>query len=96
MAKVDDRPRELRIGSHLHDHDQLLVDVQDVGVGIDAAHADRLFPAFVTSKQGGMGMGLPICKSIIEAHDGRLWATSNDDHGATFQFTLPVCRKGAH
>ena len=96
MAKVDDRPRELRIGSHLHDHDQLLVDVQDVGVGIDAAHADRLFAAFVTSKQGGMGMGLPICKSIIESHDGRLWATNNDDHGATFQFTLPVCRKGAH
>jgi two-component system sensor kinase FixL len=95
MAKVDDRPRELRIGSRLHDPDELVVAVQDAGVGIDAAQADRLFLAFVTSKQGGMGMGLPICKSIIEAHDGRLWASSNDDHGATFQFTLPVCREGA-
>ena len=94
MAKVDDRPRELRIGSRLHDPDELVVAVQDAGVGIDVAQADRLF-LFVTSKQGGMGMGLPICKSIIEAHDGRLWASSNDDHGATFQFTLPVCREGA-
>jgi len=95
MAKVDDRPRELRISSRQHDSDQLLVAVQDVGVGINAAQADRLFLAFVTSKQGGMGMGLPICKSIIEAHDGRLWASSNDSHGATFQFTLPTYREGA-
>jgi len=95
MAKVDDRPRELRISSRQHDSDQLLVAVQDVGVGINAAQADRLFLAFVTSKQGGMGMGLPICKSIIEAHEGKLWASSNDGHGATFQFTLPIYREGA-
>jgi two-component system sensor kinase FixL len=95
MAKVDDRPRELRISSRQHDSDQLLIAVQDAGVGIDAAQVDRLFLAFVTSKQGGMGMGLPICKSIIEAHEGKLWASSNDGHGATFQFTLPIYREGS-
>jgi signal transduction histidine kinase len=64
--------------------------VTDCGVGISAENADRLFNAFFTTKASGMGMGLSICRSIVEAHDGRLWATANTPHGATFQFTLPV------
>jgi signal transduction histidine kinase len=69
---------------------QVLVSVTDCGVGISAENADRLFNAFFTTKSGGMGMGLSICRSIIEAHGGRLWATANIPHGATFQFTLPL------
>jgi PAS domain S-box-containing protein len=92
MAIVDDRPRELVIRSEGHDGDRVLVAVQDAGVGIDPRHVDRLFSAFFTTKPGGMGMGLSISRSIIEGHGGRLWATSNPKHGATFHFTLPVLR----
>jgi PAS domain S-box-containing protein len=92
MAVVDDRPRELVIRSEGHDGDRVLVAVQDAGVGIDPRHVDRLFSAFFTTKPGGMGMGLSISRSIIEGHGGRLWATPNPKHGATFQFTLPVMR----
>jgi signal transduction histidine kinase len=69
---------------------QVLVSVTDCGVGISAGNADRLFTAFFTTKSSGMGMGLSICRSIIEAHGGRLWATTNLPNGATFQFTLPA------
>jgi signal transduction histidine kinase len=68
---------------------RVLVSVTDCGVGISAKDADRLFNAFFTTKANGMGMRLSICRSIIEAHGGRLWATVNIPHGATFQFTLP-------
>jgi signal transduction histidine kinase len=64
--------------------------VTDCGVGISIEHADRLFDAFFTTKSSGMGMGLSICRSIIEAHGGQLWATPNLPRGTTFQFTLPV------
>jgi signal transduction histidine kinase len=90
MAAVDDRPRELMIRSATHDGDGLLVAVQDVGVGLDPRQVDRLFSAFFTTKPGGMGMGLSISRSIIEGHGGRLWATPNPTHGATFQFVLPA------
>jgi signal transduction histidine kinase len=90
MQSVTGRPRELLIRSR-HDEKQLvLVSVTDCGVGISAENADRLFNAFFTTKSSGMGMGLSICRSIMEAHGGRLWATANMPHGATFQFTLPV------
>jgi PAS domain S-box-containing protein len=90
MASVDDRPRELVVRSLAHERDQVLVTVQDVGVGIDSTSVDRLFTAFFTTKPGGMGMGLSISRSIIDAHGGRLWATPNEGPGATFQFALPI------
>jgi PAS domain S-box-containing protein len=90
MQSVTDRPRELVIRSRQEEAQRVLVSVTDWGVGISAENADRLFNAFFTTKSGGMGMGLSICRSIVEAHDGRLWATANVPHGATFQFTLPA------
>jgi PAS domain S-box-containing protein len=89
MQSVTDR-RELVIRSSQDETHQVLVSVTDCGVGISAEHADRLFNAFFTTKSSGMGMGLSICRSIMEAHGGRLWATANVPRGATFQFTLPV------
>jgi PAS domain S-box-containing protein len=90
MRSVADRPPELVILSRQDETQQVLVSVMDCGVGISAENADRLFNPFFTTKSGGMGMGLSICRSIMEAHDGRLWATANVPHGATFHFTLPV------
>jgi PAS domain S-box-containing protein len=90
MQSVTDRPRELVIRSSQDETQQVLVSVTDSGVGISAENADRLFNAFFTTKSSGMGMGLSICRSIMEAHGGRLWATANVPHGATFQFSLPV------
>jgi C4-dicarboxylate-specific signal transduction histidine kinase len=90
MQSVTDRPRELLIRSRQHEKQPVLVSVTDCGVGISAENADRLFNAFFTTKSSGMGMGLSICRSIIETHGGRLWATANMPYGATFQFTLPV------
>jgi PAS domain S-box-containing protein len=90
MQSVTDRPRELVIRSQQDETDRVLVTVMDTGVGIFAENADRLFNAFFTTKSSGMGMGLSICRSIVEAHGGRLWTTANVPHGATFQFILPV------
>jgi signal transduction histidine kinase len=69
--------------------DEVLVAVEDSGIGIASENVDRLFNSFYTTKPGGMGMGLSICRSIIDAHGGKLWAASNSGPGATFQFTLP-------
>jgi PAS domain S-box-containing protein len=90
MQSVTDRPRELVIRSGQDETQQVLVSVTDCGVGISAENADRLFNAFFTTKASGMGMGLSICRSIMEAHGGRLWTTANIPHGATFHFTLPL------
>jgi C4-dicarboxylate-specific signal transduction histidine kinase len=90
MQSVTGRARELVIQSRQDETKQVLVSVTDCGVGISAENADRLFDAFFTTKSNGMGMGLSICRSIVEAHGGRLCATANVPHGATFQFTLPV------
>jgi PAS domain S-box-containing protein len=90
MQPVTDRPRELVIRCRQDGTQQVLVDVTDCGVGIPTEDAGRLFDAFFTTKSGGMGMGLSVCRSIVEVHGGRLWATANVPHGSTFQFTLPV------
>jgi len=89
MASVEGPPRELVIRSQPEDDDHVVVSVQDAGVGIDVEKTDQLFSAFYTTKPNGMGMGLSISRSIIEAHGGRLWATPNPDQGATFHFALP-------
>jgi PAS domain S-box-containing protein len=88
MSAVVDRQRDLLIRSQ-QSTDEVLVTVQDGGIGIAPENVDRLFNSFYTTKPGGMGMGLSICRSIIEAHGGKLWASSNSGQGATFQFTLP-------
>ena len=89
MAAVTERRRELTLTAREHDRDYVLVAVQDSGVGIDPEQLDRVFNPFFTTKSDGMGMGLSICRSIIEAHGGELWASSNDGPGVTFQFTVP-------
>ena len=95
MAPVTDRPRDMLIRSQQDDAKEVLVAVRDSGMGIDSATAERLFNAFFTTKPSGMGMGLSISRSIIAAHGGKLWASPNADHGATFQFTLPHSSQGA-
>jgi len=90
MQSVTDRPRELVIRSGQDQAQEVLVSVTDCGVGILTEDTERLFNPFFTTKSSGMGMGLSICRSIMEAHGGRLWATANLPHGATFRFTLPV------
>jgi signal transduction histidine kinase len=90
MESVTDRSRELVIRSGQDETHEVIVSVTDCGVGISAENAERLFNAFFTTKSGGMGMGLSICRSIIEAHGGQISATDNLPHGATFQFTLPA------
>ena len=90
MQPVKDRPRELVIRTRQDETSQVLVTVSDCGVGVAAENADRLFDAFFTTKSGGMGMGLSICRSIVDAHGGRLSVSGNAGPGATFQFTLPL------
>src|ERR1039458_1721103 len=89
MRAVDDRPRQLAIRTEQDEGDFVRLTVQDTGVGIDSQNLDRLFDAFYTTKSAGMGMGLSVCRSIIERHRGRLWAVSNDGPGATFSFSIP-------
>jgi PAS domain S-box-containing protein len=88
MASVTDRARVLVICTQRHGDDELLVAVEDAGVGIEPENLARLFSAFYTTKPDGMGMGLSISRSIVEAHGGQVWATRNSGPGMTFQFTL--------
>jgi PAS domain S-box-containing protein len=90
MQSVTGRSRELVIRSGQDETRRVIVSVTDCGAGISAENAGQLFNPFFTTKSNGMGMGLSICRSIMVGHDGRLWATANVPHGATFQFTLPV------
>jgi PAS domain S-box-containing protein len=90
MAKLDRQPKQILIRSGVPDPGEVLVSVADTGRGIDAEHASRLFAPFFTTKPQGIGMGLPICRSIIEAHGGRLWAENNESGGAVFYFMLPI------
>jgi C4-dicarboxylate-specific signal transduction histidine kinase len=95
MLPITDRSRELVIQSGQDETRRVLVSVTDCGVGISAEHANRLFNAFFTTKSSGMGMGLSICRSIVEAHEGRLSASPNAGPGATFQFVLPLQQEDA-
>ena len=90
MSGVGNRSRPLLISTGREASGDVLVSVQDSGAGLDVESPDRLFDAFYTTKPDGMGMGLSICRSIIEAHGGRIWASRNAGPGATFQFTVPV------
>jgi signal transduction histidine kinase len=95
MQAVTDRRRELVIRSRQDQTQHALVSVTDCGDGISAEHANQLFNAFFTTKSSGLGMGLSICRSIVEAHGGRLSASGNEGPGATFQFVLPLYQEDA-
>jgi signal transduction histidine kinase len=88
MDDMDQGSRALWISTTTHESNGALVAVRDSGPGLDAEAVDRLFEAFYTTKPNGMGMGLAICRSIIEAHGGRMWANANEPRGAIFQFTV--------
>ena len=90
MSGAADGPRELLVRSGPNESQGVLVSVQDSGPGLDPKSVDHLFDAFYTTKPHGLGMGLAISRSLIEAHGGRLWAAANTPHGAVFQFTLPI------
>ncbi|MGB7866522.1 MAG: ATP-binding protein [Candidatus Sulfotelmatobacter sp.] len=88
MGTITDRPRELRIKSAKHT-DGVLIQVQDSGEGVDPQQANHIFEPFFTTKPQGIGMGLSVGRSIVEAHGGRLWFTPGSSHGVVFQFTVP-------
>jgi C4-dicarboxylate-specific signal transduction histidine kinase len=95
MSSVTDRPRVLGVRSERHAPGSVLVSVGDSGIGLDPEHKDQIFEPFFTTNGDGMGMGLMFCRSIVEAHGGRLWARDNVPHGAIFQFILPHNEDGA-
>ncbi|HKV36275.1 MAG TPA: ATP-binding protein [Pyrinomonadaceae bacterium] len=95
IGKSRDGERVLAVRSSRDESDNLIVAVRDTGGGIEPENAERLFDAFFTTKQDGMGMGLAISRTIIESHGGRLWATSNSPKGAVFQFQLPPASASA-
>jgi PAS domain S-box-containing protein len=92
MGSVEAGARELLVSTE-QDRTDVLVAVRDSGPGIDATHLERVFEAFYTTKSGGTGMGLLICRSIVDAHGGKLWAEANEPRGAVFQFTLPATQE---
>jgi signal transduction histidine kinase len=89
MRDASEEERELLISSR-NEPDGVSVEVRDSGPGFAPAALERVFEAFYTTKPEGMGMGLSICRSIVEAHGGRLWATGCEPRGALFQFTIPA------
>jgi PAS domain S-box-containing protein len=89
MRTISDRPRRLVIRTERDEADRVRLTVQDAGVGFESQDVDRLFEAFYSTKNGGMGIGLSVSRSIIESHHGRLWAAPNDGPGATFSFSIP-------
>ena len=93
MSSVEEGARELSISTEQSQTSGVLVAVRDSGPGIDPEHLERVFNPFYTTKTSGIGMGLSICRSIIDAHGGRLWAEANQPRGAVFQFTLPAAQK---
>jgi signal transduction histidine kinase len=94
MLTVDGRPRDLLVKTETESGGRVRLSVRDAGIGFEPPTTDTLFDPFYTTKEDGMGMGLSISRSIIESHDGRLWATCNDGPGATFTFSLPPAEPG--
>jgi PAS domain S-box-containing protein len=92
MGGIDEGTREFRIGTERAAAGGVLVTARDSGPGLDPENVERVFTAFYTTKPKGMGMGLAICRSMVEAHGGRMWASANEPRGAVFQFTLPLQR----
>ena len=92
MSTVDDRPRQLIVTTSAVEPGNVLIAVQDSGPGVDPENLERIFDAFYTTKPDGLGMGLSICRTIIEAHGGKLWAAAADPRGTILQFTLPPQR----
>ena len=90
MSGVTERTRELSVSSTLAEPGSVLVAVEDTGTGLDLAVAERMFQPFFTTKPDGLGMGLAICRSIVEAHGGRLWVSRRAPHGADVRFTVPL------
>jgi C4-dicarboxylate-specific signal transduction histidine kinase len=89
MREVTERARELMVSSTLAEPGSVVVAVEDNGMGLDSAVAERMFQPFFTTKPDGLGMGLAICRSIVEAHGGRLWVSPRAPHGADVRFTVP-------
>jgi C4-dicarboxylate-specific signal transduction histidine kinase len=89
MKSIDDHPREMIVKTERDEGDHVRLSVQDAGVGLGTQGRDKLFEPFYTTKNGGMGIGLSVSRSIIENHHGRLWAAPNDGPGATFSFSIP-------
>jgi signal transduction histidine kinase len=94
MSGIDDRPRLLLIRSERDESDHVRLTVQDAGVGFEPEAMDSVFEAFYTTKSSGMGIGLSVSRSIIESHNGRIWASLNDGPGATFCFSIPRASAG--
>jgi signal transduction histidine kinase/ligand-binding sensor domain-containing protein len=94
MAGIEGRARTLRVQTEIQDSDSVKLFVRDSGIGLDPRAIEKLFEAFYTTKAHGLGIGLAISRSIIESHNGKLWAVPNDGPGATFGFTIP-CASGA-
>lgn len=93
MAEVPIGQREIVIRSYMQNGNQVLVSVEDSGTGVNPQAIEKIFEPFFTTKPHGIGVGLSISRSIVEAHEGRLWATPNPNGGAVFQFTLPIIRE---
>jgi signal transduction histidine kinase len=96
MTASTERERMLRVKSAVHPPDGVLITIEDSGTGIDPQNIERIFDALFTTKSNGMGMGLSICRSIVEAHHGRLWASAGAHHGSVFNIVLPSAGVGAH
>jgi signal transduction histidine kinase len=90
MRGVTERARELTVSTTLAEPGSVLIAVKDTGAGLDPAVAERMFQPFFTTKPDGLGMGLAICRSIIEAHAGRLWVSPRTPHGTDIRFTVPL------
>jgi two-component system sensor kinase FixL len=86
--------RQVTLWTELNDGHEAIIAVRDCGEGLKKDQLDKIFQPFYTTKENGLGLGLAISQSIVEAHGGRLWAQNNPDRGATIYFTVPLCEEG--